>query len=166
MSIASFKTPITDRYFEDYEVDATYVLGEFSLSEAEIMDFARRFDPQPFHIDREAAAQSHFGGIIASGWHTASAMMRVVVEHFISAVAGMGSPGVDEIRWLKPVRPGEPLTVQVTIERARRSVSKPDRGLLHTLMEVIGPDGDRRMTVRSVGLVGCRTSRLEVRGTR
>lgn len=156
MPIARFKTPTTDRYFEDYEVDSTHVLGQFSLSEAEIMDFARRFDPQPFHTNPAAAAQSQFGGIIASGWHTASAMMRVVVDHFLSAVAGMGSPGVNEIRWLKPVRPGELLTVQVTIEQARRSASKPDRGLIHTLMEVIGPDGDRRMTVRSVGFVGCR----------
>ena len=156
MQIATFKTPTTDRYFEDYELGATYELGEFTLSESDIMDFANRFDPQPFHIDREAAAKSHFGGIIASGWHTSSAMMRVVVDHFISAVAGMGSPGVNEIRWLKPVRPDEPLGVRVTIEQARRSASKPDRGLLHTLMEVIGREGDPRMTVRSVGLVGCR----------
>lgn len=156
MPIATFKTPATDRYFEDYELGATYELGEFSLSEAEIMDFAQRFDPQPFHLDRAAAAASHFGGIVASGWHTASAMMRVVVEHFISAVAGMGSPGVDEIRWLKPVRPDELLKVQVTIQQARRSASKPDRGLMHTLMEVMGSDGTPRMTVRSVGLVGCR----------
>ena len=156
MTIFQFKTPPTDRYFEDYEVDATYVLGEFSLTEAEIIDFAQRFDPQAFHLDREAAAASHFHGIIASGWHTASAMMRVVVEGFISSVAGMGSPGVDEIRWLKPVRPNERLGVRVTVERARRSVSKPDRGLIHTLMEVVDSDGVPRMTVRSVGLVRCR----------
>jgi acyl dehydratase len=156
MPIATFKTPASDRYFEDYELGATYELGQFSLTEAEIVAFARRFDPQPFHLEREAAAKSHFGGIIASGWHTASAMMRVVVDHFISAAAGLGSPGVNEIRWLKPLRPDELMKVQVTIEQARRSASKPDRGLIHTLMEVIGPDGMPRMTVRSVGLVGCR----------
>ncbi len=158
MPIATFKTPTTDRYFEDYELGATYTLGEFSLSEEDIKAFARQFDPQPFHLDRDAAAKSHFGGIVASGWHTGSAMMRVVVEHFISAVAGMGSPGVDELRWLRPVRPDERLRVQVTVEQARRSVSKPDRGIMHTLMEVIGPEGAPRMTVRSVGLVGCRDS--------
>ncbi len=157
MSITTFKTPADDRYFEDYEPNATYELGYFSLSEAEIIDFARRFDPQPFHLDHDAAARSHFGGLVASGWHTCSAMMRVVVDHFISSVASMGSPGVDEIRWLNPVRPGEQLKVQVTIEKSRRSASKPDRGLIHTRMEVFGPEGLPRMTVRSVGLVGCRT---------
>lgn len=156
MTIATFKTAASDRYFEDYEPGATYELGEFCLSEADIIEFARRFDPQPFHLDHEAAAKSHFGGLVASGWHTASAMMRVVVERFISSVAGMGSPGVNEIRWLKPVRPGERLRVQVTIEQARRSESKPDRGLIHTLMEVIGPDDEPRMRVRSVGMVGVR----------
>ena len=156
MRICEFKTQPTDRYFEDYELGATYLLGTFSLSESEIIDFARRFDPQPFHIDRGAAMASHFQGIIASGWHTGSAMMRVVVERFISAVAGMGSPGVDEIRWLKPVRPDEVLNVRVTVESARVSASKPDRGLLHTLMEVVDEAGQPRMTVRSVGLVGRR----------
>ncbi len=156
MPIATFKTPSSDRYFEDYELGGTYELGEFSLSEEEIKAFARQFDPQPFHLDRAAAAKSHFGGIVASGWHTGSAMMRVVVEHFISAVAGMGSPGVDQLRWLQPVRPDERLKVQVTVEQARRSASKPDRGVMHTLMEVIGPDGAPRMMVRSVGFVACR----------
>lgn len=156
MRISTFKTSPTDRYFEDYEVGATYEIGEFSLSEAEIIDFAQRFDPQPFHLDHAAARASPYGGIIASGWHTGSAMMRVVVEGFISSVAGLGSPGVDEIRWLKPVRPDERLKVRVTVEQTRRSTSKPDRGLCHTLMEVVDHAGQVRMTVRSVGIVRCR----------
>ncbi len=156
MRIREFKTLPNDRYFEDYELGATYLLGTFTLSESDIIDFARRFDPQPFHVDHDAAAASHFGGIIASGWHTGSAMMRMVVDGFISSVAGMGSPGVDEIRWLKPVRPNEALNVRVTVETARRSASKPDRGLMHTLMEVVDAHGEPRMTVRSVGLVRCR----------
>jgi acyl dehydratase len=156
MPLATFRVPPDNRYFEDYEVGATYVLGEFALSETEIIEFAQRFDPQPFHIDPVAARASHFGGIIASGWHTASAMMRVVVEGFISSVAGMGSPGVDEVRWLKPVRPDEPLEVRVTVHQARRSATKPDRGIIHTLMEVVDREGQVRMTVRSVGLVRCR----------
>lgn len=156
MHLSTFKTAVCDRYFEDYEVGATYEIGEFSLSEAEIIEFAQRFDPQPFHLDHAAARASPYGGIIASGWHTGSAMMRVVVEGFISSVAGLGSPGVDEIRWLKPVRPDELLKVRVTVEQTRRSVSKPDRGLCHTLMEVVDHQGQVRMTVRSVGIVRCR----------
>lgn len=156
MAFTAFKTPADDRYFEDYEVGATYRLGEFALSAEEIIAFAQRFDPQPFHLDAAAAARSHFGGLVASGWHTASAMMRVVVDHFISRVAGEGSPGLDELRWLKPVRPDERLSVQVTIEKARRSASRPSRGLLHTRMEVLGPEGETRLVCRSVGMVGCR----------
>ncbi|MSR15904.1 MAG: MaoC family dehydratase [Gammaproteobacteria bacterium] len=156
MRIATFNTPPNERYFEDYEVGATYECGEFSLSETEIIAFAQRFDPQAFHLDREAAAKSHFGGIIASGWHIGSAMMRVIVDNFLSPVASMGSPGVDEIRWLKPVRPDEVLKVRVTVEQARLSVSKPDRGLVHNLMEVVDRDAQVRMHVRSVGLIGCR----------
>jgi len=156
MKITEFKKPANDRYFEDYELAATYLAGEFMLSEADIFDFAQRFDPQPFHLDRDAAKASHFGGIVASGWHTASAMMRVIVDGFVSSVAGMGSPGVEQIRWLKPVRPNERLKVLVTIEQLRRSASKPDRGLCHTLMEVVDDQGEVRMTVRSVGMVRCR----------
>lgn len=156
MAHAHLDGPAADRYFEDYEVGATYLLGDFVLSEREIIEFATRYDPQFFHLDPVAAARSHFGGLVASGWHTAAAMMRVVVDNFLSPVAGMGSPGVDELRWLKPVRPDERLTVQVTVEKARRSASKPDRGLIHNLMEVLGPDGTPRMTVRSVGMVACR----------
>jgi acyl dehydratase len=163
MRIATLKTLPNDRYFEDYEVGATYLCGEFSLSEAEIITFARQFDPQAFHLDREAAAASHFGGLVASGWHTGSAMMRVVVDNFLSTIAGMGSPGVDEIRWLKPVRPDEVLQVRVTVEQARRSKSKPDRGLVHNLMEVVDRDGQVRMSVRSVGLIGCRVTGVAVR---
>ena len=158
MALTTFKTPPHDRYFEDYELGATYRLGEFSLSREEIMDFARRFDPQAFHLDDAAAARSHFGGLVASGWHTAAAMMRVVVDHFISSVAGEGSPGLDELRWLKPVRPDERLSVQVTIEKARRSASRPSRGLIHTRREVLGPEGEVRLVCRSVGMVGCRTT--------
>ncbi len=156
MRYTTFTTPPGDRYLEDYAVGATYQLGGFTFSESEIIEFARRFDPQPFHIDPAAARDSAFGGLIASGWHTGSAMMRAVVDGFISTVAGLGSPGMDEVRWLKPVRPGDRLTVRVTVEAARRSVSKPDRGVLHSLMEVVGEDGTPVMTARAIGLVRCR----------
>lgn len=156
MSLTTFKTPPHDRYFEDYEVGATYELGRFTLSEAEIIDFARRFDPQRFHVDPVAAAASPYGGIIASGWHTGSAMMRLLADGFISSVAGLGSPGLDEIRWLKPVRPDVELTVRVSVLDKRRSASKPDRGIFHHSVEIIDAAGDVVMTVRGAGMVRLR----------
>lgn len=158
MKIAQFHTAPNDRYFEDYEVGASYELGTYSLSEAEIVDFARRFDPQPFHIDPVAAANSPYGGIIASGWHTASAMMRLMVDHFISANAGLGSPGLDEIRWLKPVYPGAVLAVRVTVLDKRLSNSKPDRGFFSHLVEVRNTAGEPVMTVKGAGMVRRRST--------
>jgi acyl dehydratase len=156
MPVSTFQTPASDRWFEDYEVGATYVLGTFSLSEAEIIEFASRFDPQPFHLDAEAARASHYGGIIASGWHTGSATMRLMVEHFISASGGLGSPGLDEIRWIKPVRPDMVLRVQVSVLDGRRSVSKPDRGFFSHFIEVLNLDGEPVMTIRGKGMVRVR----------
>ncbi len=101
----TFKTPIQDRYFEDYVPGTVHEFGSIAVMEAEMIDFARRFDPQPFHTDAMAANQSVFGGLIASGWYTASLTMRLLVDHYISHVASLGSPGVDELRWLKPVVP-------------------------------------------------------------
>jgi acyl dehydratase len=156
MPFTRFKTARTDRYYEDYEVGATYELGSYALSEAEIVEFASRYDPQPFHLDRDAAAQSPYGGIIASGWHSACAMMRLMVDHFVSANAGLGSPGLDEIRWLKPTRPDAVLTVRVTVRDKRRSRSKPDRGIFFHEIEVVDAAGDAVMTVKGAGMVRCR----------
>lgn len=156
MSKAVFKSPRDQRYFEDYEVGACYELGSFRLSEAEIIEFATRFDPQRFHVDPVAAAASPYGGIIASGWHTGSAMMRLLADHFISSVAGLGSPGLDEIRWLKPTRPDTEMTVRVTVLDKRRSKSKPDRGLFFHKVEVFDPAGELAMTVRGAGMVKLR----------
>ncbi|MEI8183847.1 MAG: MaoC family dehydratase, partial [Desulfomonile sp.] len=111
----TFTTPAEDRYFEDYVPGSVHEFGSIAVEEAEMINFARRFDPQPFHIDPEAAKQSIFGGLIASGWHTASLAMRLLVDHYISHVASLGSPGVDELRWLKPVRPGDTLSVRITL---------------------------------------------------
>ena len=153
MRHVSFTRPASDRWFEDYDVGGTYTLGSFSLSEAEIVDFARRYDPQPFHVDPAAAADSPYGGIIASGWHTGAATMRVMVDHFISTCAGLGSPGLDELRWLKPVRPGVQLTVRITIREARVSQSKPDRGFIKHFIEVLGEDGEPVATILATGMV-------------
>ena len=158
MREVSFNTASNERWFEDYEVGGTYLLGSFSLDEAEIVDFARRFDPQPFHIDPGAARASPYGGIIASGWHTGSAVMRLLVDHFISANAGLGSPGLDEIRWLKPLRPDMRLHVRVTILEARRSQSKPDRGFIKHLIEGLDDAGQPVISIRGMGMVRVRPS--------
>ncbi len=152
----AFTTPVEDRYFEDYVPGSVHEFGCISVEEAEVIDFARRFDPQPFHMDPEAAKQSIFGGLIASGWHTASLAMRLLVDHYISHVASLGSPGVDEIRWLKPVRPGDILSLRVTHLESQRSRSKPDQGFIRGLTEVLNQHGDVVMTMKSGGFVKCR----------
>ena len=114
-------------YFEDMAVGATVDLGNRSVSEEEILRFAREFDPQPFHIDPEAAGKSIFGGIIASGWHTCSITMRLLVDGLLSHSSSLGSPGIEQIRWVKPVRPGDTLHAVLTVQEVRQSQSKPDR---------------------------------------
>lgn len=128
-----FTTPVDARYFEDYLTGAVHEFGSIAVDEAEVVAFGRRYDPQPFHTDPDAAKTSMFGGLIASGWQTAGLMMRLVVEHYLSHVASLGSPGVDEVRWPQPVRPGDTLRVRATVLDARRSHSKPDRGIVSRL---------------------------------
>ena len=152
----TFTTPAEDRYFEDYVPGSVHEFGSIAVEEAEMINFARRFDPQPFHIDPEAAKQSIFGGLIASGWHTASLAMRLLVDHYISHVASLGSPGVDELRWLKPVRPGDTLSVRITLLVAQRSRSKPDQGFIRGSTEVLNQHGEVVMTMKSGGFVRCR----------
>ncbi|QXJ22151.1 MaoC family dehydratase [Actinomadura graeca] len=135
-----FAAPIDDRYFEDYVTDTTYEYGHIRVDEKDILEFARRFDPQPIHIDSAYAEKGPFQGIIASGWHTGSIMMRLFADHVLSRVASMASPGVDELRWPAPVRPGDELRLRVTIVEARPSRSKPDRGLVRTRAELLNQD--------------------------
>ncbi len=150
--------PLRERYFEDYSVGEVLEFGDEPVTEADIVEFARRYDPQPFHIDPVAARQSPFGGLIASGWMTAGVMMRLLVDHFISPLSSLGSPGIDEIRWARPVRPGDRLKVRVTVLQVRRSASKPDRGLMQLHQEAVNQRGEVVMTVRGWGL-------YRVRGT-
>lgn len=145
-----------ERHFEDYLPGAVHHCGPIDVDEAEIVDFGRRFDPQPFHADPQRAAAGPFGGVIASGWHTASLMMRLLVEHFLPGQAGLASPGVDELRWLAPVRPGDRLSLRITITEARRSRSKPDRGMVQTFNEVSNQRGEPVMTVKTLVLMRCR----------
>ena len=152
----TFRTSTEDRYFEDYLPGAVHEFGSITLGEADIIEFARRFDPQPFHIDPEAAKQTPFGGLIASGWHTASSAMRLLVDNYISRVASLGSPGADELRWRKPVRPGDTLSVRITILESKLSRSKPVQGTIRSHIEVLNQRREVVMTWKGMGLVKCR----------
>lgn len=156
MDSAAFNTTIDNRYFEDYTVGAVHECGSIVVEEAEIVAFAERFDPQPLHMDHEAAKESGFGGIIASGWHTASLAMRLFVNHYLSRVASLTSPGVDQLRWLKPVRPGDELSLRVTVLDTHRSRSKPDRGVVHSRMEARNQRNEVVMTMTGLNILRCR----------
>ena len=153
-----FATPIDDRFFEDYVVGDVHEFGSIAVTGDEIVEFATRYDPQPFHTDRDAARQTQFGGLIASGWQTAGWMMRLVVEHYLSHVASLASPGIDELRWTQPVRPGDTLSVRATVVETRPSASRPGRGLVRTLFEVLNQRGEVVMSVKAMNLLkrrGC-----------
>jgi acyl dehydratase len=149
--------PIKQRYFEDYPAGEVLEVGDHLVTREEIVDFASRYDPQPFHLDDEAARESIYGGLIASGWMTCSVVMRMLVDHFISPVSSMGSPGIDELRWLGPVRPGDRLRVRVTVVDARRSKSRPDRGVIQLRQEAINQHGEVVLTMRGMGMYKCRS---------
>jgi acyl dehydratase len=150
-----FATPATDRFFEDYTVGATYDCGSVTVSEADIIAFASIYDPQAMHVDHDLAAAGPFGGIIASGWHTMGLTMQLVVKSYLPH-NGLVAPGVDEVRWVRPVRPGDTLSVRVTVTDARRSKSKPDRGLVHSLVETLNQDGEVVMSFRPMNFVRTR----------
>ncbi|TWJ32504.1 MaoC family dehydratase [Geobacter argillaceus] len=156
MHNSTFTVARDNRYFEDYAVGSIYEFGTIAVTEAEVIDFARRYDPQPFHTDPEAAKDTPFGGLISSGWLTAGLMMRLLVDNYVSSVASLGSPGVKELKWLKPVRPGDELSIRVTIQEARRSRSKPDRGMVGISVDVLNQKKEVVMTMQSVGMILCR----------
>lgn len=139
-------------YFEDFEVGTSFDLGQRGISEEKIIAFAREYDPQPFHIDHEAAAKSIYGGVIASGWQTCSLMMRLVADGFMNLSSSMGSPGVDEIRWLKPLRGGDTLRVRLTVTAVRPSASKPDRGVMTSLWQGYNQRDELIITLKGMGL--------------
>ncbi|CAN0357652.1 unnamed protein product [Phaeothamnion confervicola] len=153
MPTTTFSTPAGQRYFEDYAPGAVFEFGATSVSEDELVAFAQAYDPQSFHIDRDAAALSMFGGLIPSGWHTAALTMRMLVDHYLSTVASLASPGVDELRWLAPVRPGDVLRVRATVADARRSRSRNDRGVVTSHIEVLNQHEVVVMTVKAVNLM-------------
>ena len=139
-------------YWEDFTPGQTDEIGQHTFSEQEMIEFARQFDPQPFHTDPEAARQSFFGGLIASGWHTCAIAMRLMVQKYIGQAASAGSPGVDNIRWRAPVRPGDTITYRRVIVASRPSQSKPDLGLLQTRTEASNQRGEIVMTMEGWGL--------------
>jgi acyl dehydratase len=126
------------RYFEDYAPGVTFDCGSIDVDESSIIAFAKDYDPQPFHVD--PANDGPFGGLIASGWHTAALVMRLLVDNYLSTASSLGAAGVDELRWPYPVRPGDTLRVRATVAEARRSQSKPDRGVVRTLIEALNQD--------------------------
>lgn len=161
MTGQTFSTPITDRYFEDYIPGSMYEFGTISVTQEQIIAFAKDFDPQDFHADPEAAKQTVFGGLIASGFHTAGLMMRLYADHYLSRVASLSSPGVDELRWKQPVRPGDELSIRVTVVEARRSNSKPDRGIVRSFIEVLNQNQEVVMSVSALNLLLCRNRNLD-----
>ena len=137
------------RYLEDYPVGSSAEFGSAHVSEAAIREFAARYDPQPFHTDPEAAKQWPYGGLIASGWHTAAMMMRILLDSFIDGESSLGSPGLGPIRWKLPVRPGDVLRVRARVLDNRVSQSKPDRGILTFEVEVINQRDEVVMVVEN-----------------
>ena len=140
-------------YFDDYALGSTYECGSVSIDQASIIAFAKEFDPQPFHVDPVAAAAGPYGGLIASGWHTAALVMRLLVENYLAAESSLGSAGLDELRWPHPVRPGDTLRVRATVVESRRSLSKPDRGIVKTVVEAANSGGATVMRATAINFM-------------
>jgi len=140
-------------YFDDYALGSTYECGSVSIDQASIIAFAKEFDPQPFHVDPVAAAAGPYAGLIASGWHTAALVMRLLVENYLAAESSLGSAGLDELRWPHPVRPGDTLRVRATVVESRRSLSKPDRGIVKTMVEAANSGGATVMRATAINFI-------------
>ncbi len=145
------------QYLEDINVGDKSSYGNYKVTREEVLEFASKYDPQPFHLDDEAAAKTHFGRISASGWHTAAMTMAMLVENLKKhRQAGLGSPGLDELRWLKPVYPGDTLRVESEITEVRPSRSRPEMGSIHSTITVYNQDDVPVMRMKSIGLVATR----------
>ena len=153
----TFASPITDRWFEDYVPGAVHEFGSIAVEEEEVIAFAKRYDPQDFHTDPAVAKDTIFGGLIASGWQTCGLMMRLYAENYLTKCASLASPGVDELRWLRPVRPGDHLSVRVTVMDAVPSRSKPDRGVVTSFIEVLNQRTEVVLSMRALNMIARRT---------
>lgn len=146
-------------YFEDLEVGSMAHFGSYAVTREEVIDFASRYDPQPFHLNDAAAAATHFGRLSASGWHTAAMTMRMLVDNITERrQAGLGSPGLDELRWLKPVYPGDTLRVETELVSKTPSRSRPDMGSFQSLVRVFNQHNVTVMTMKSIGLIRVRAA--------
>jgi len=143
----------SDRYLEDYQAGEVVVAPGVTVTESDILDFAFRYDPQPFHLDREAAGRSHFGGLIASGWQTGALGFRMLMQAGLLGKGSMGSPGLDEMRWFRPTRPGDTLYAKAEILDVRPSASKPDRGVVKMKYWVENQKGEMLMSFFGTQLV-------------
>ena len=139
-------------YWEDFRVSERLTVGTVGVDKDEVIEFASRYDPQTFHVDEEAARQSIYGGLIASGWHSCALIMRLICDSYMLEAASLGSPGIDNVRWPKPVRPGDTLTAYRTTEESRASKSRPDAGIVKTLWEVENQNGELVMTMSGINL--------------
>ena len=139
-------------YFEDFPPGDVRESPARTVTREEMLAFARAFDPQPFHTDEDAAGTTIYGGLIASGWHTIAIYMRLMWDSYLKDTASLGSPGVDEVRWLKPVRPGDTLRARFTVVEAVPSRSKPDRGVVRSFSQVFNQYGEVVMSLRGLGL--------------
>ena len=146
------------RYLEDFQVGQVEETGSYVVSREEILDFARKSDPQPFHLDDAAGAATHFGGLVASGWHTAAVGHRLLVDGLLRDTASLGSPGVDELRWLKPVRPGDTLRLRAECLEVKPSRSRPDMGAVRWRFELRNQDGEAVLSQIGIGLLQRRPS--------
>jgi acyl dehydratase len=144
-------------YFEDIEVGQKARFGRYEVTREEVLEFALKYDPQPFHLSDEAAAETHFGRLSASGWHTCAMTMTMIVENLKAhRQAGLGSPGVDELRWLKPVYPGDTLRCETEVIETRRSRSRPGMGSYRSRIAVLNQHDEPVMTFISIGLIRTR----------
>lgn len=146
------------RYFEDFEIGSVHELGSVTVDAAEIVEFAERYDPQPFHVDPAAAARSPFGGLIASGWHTCALYMRLLADGLLLDSASQGASGIEELRWLAPVRPGDVLRGRYTVLDARRSATRRGRGTVTFRSEMINQDDVVVLRMVGRGQYGTRLS--------
>lgn len=144
------------RYFEDFTPGEVIELGRYTITKDEIVAFARQFDPQPFHLDEEAAKKTIYGGLLASGWHSAAITMRLLYDGLVKDTISLGSPGVDELRWVKPVRPGDTLSARLTVLECIPSRSKPDRGVVRSAIEMQNQHGEVVVTSKGLSLFGRR----------
>ncbi|NMW31355.1 MaoC family dehydratase [Altererythrobacter sp. RZ02] len=152
-------------YFEDLEIGSTQKFGHYEVTREEVIEFAGKYDPQAFHLDDDAAAATHFGRLSASGWHTCSMTMAMMVANMkVNKQAGLGSPGVDQLRWKKPVYPGDTLRVETTLIEKRRSKSRPEMGIFKSTQKTINQDGDVVLEMTSNGLIQVRNPDAPIEG--